>query len=192
MQKQISQLQGGGGGGGGGGGRRQQLSRQEKSDISSIYMKLVNKGFFPIPDILPQRSLEGIYITEMLKPKRSYQASELASRYPNTFLVEKRGQAIYTSFKRGLPPGFRAYMTIDNDFLFILYDTIFVYAFNLNGHPPSPSIIETGPFRRINEMLRSLLDLKMSGEDTVAIQQDIRRHITKKKKDDQGYLLKYV
>ena len=202
MSKQ-SQKQLQGGGGGGGGGRRQQLSPEELSDIDTIFMKLVDSGmvntFQIIPEILSLRSLDGIRITEMWQPTRSYQVSELASRYPNTFLVEIRSGAKHTSFRRGLlPSGFRAYMTIDNKFLFILYESIFVYGFDLigDGQSPYPSIIdrylETGPFHHINKTLRSLLDLKMGAEDSVAYQQRIRRYITKKKQEDQVYLLKQI
>ena len=162
-------------------------------------MKLVdNFSFQIIPEIIPVRSLDGIRISETWQPTRSHQISELASRYPNTFLVEIRSQAKHTSFRRGLlPSGFRAYMTIDNKFLFILYESIFVYGFNLigDGHPPYPSImdhLEPGYLHRISYTLRTLLDLKMGAEDSVAYQQRIRRYITKKKQEDQVYLLKQI
>jgi len=198
MSKQLQKHLQGGGGGGGGARQRQQLTPEELSDVDTIFMKLVdNFNFQIIPEIIPVRSLDGIRITEMWQPTRSYQVSELASRYPNTFLVEKRGQATYTSFKRGLlPPGFRAYMTIDNKFLFILYESIFVYGFDLIGVSSSyPSImgyLEQGYFARISHILRSLLDLKMGAEDSVAYQQRIRRYITKKNQEDQVYLLKEI
>lgn len=203
MSKQSQkQLQGGGGGGGGGGARqRQQLTPEELSDMDTIFMKLVDVLFHRyntiIPEIIPVRSLDGIRITEIWQRTRNCEISELASKFPNTFLVEKQGLTLYTSFRRGLlPPGFRAYMTIDNKFLFILYESIFVYGFDLIGvSSPYPSImghLEQKYFHSISHYLRSLLDKKMGAEDSVAYQQRIRRYITKKKQEDQVYLLKQI
>jgi len=192
--EEPKQFQGGGGGGGNRGGSvPQQLTPEELSDMDSIYKQMMDTTDpSPIPEIEPISNLDTVQFPTYPNV-HSFDLQTLSNRYPNTFQVQwKRGIGSgYTiTFKRSLlPPGFRAYITLNRKYLFIMYESILVYWFQLLNNTKT---VEVGLDRknRIPDRLKSLLDLKMSGQDATNFQQRVRRYRSIKNQQDQTHLLK--
>lgn len=202
QSEEPKQFQGGGGGGGGGEGNRvgsvhHQLTRQEISDMDTINKQMMDtRDLSPIPEIEPISNLDKVQFPSYPNV-HSFDLQTLSNRYPNTFHVQWKhgmGSGHTITFRRALlPPGFRAYITLNRKYLFIMYESIVVYWFQLlNNTKPVEIDIDFTQRKKnmVPERLRSLLDLKMSGQDATNFQQRVRRYRSIKDQQDQTHLLK--
>ena len=203
QSEEPKHFQGGGGGGGGVEGNRvgsvhHQLTRQEISDMDIINKQMMDDTFdySPTPEIEPISNLDKVQFPTYPNV-HSFDLQSLSNRYPNTFDVQwKRGigSGHTITFRRAsLPPGFRAYITINRKYLFIMYESIVVYWFQLLNNTKKVEM-DVGVHQRkknmVPERLRRLLDLKMSGQDATNFQQRVRRYRSIKNQQDQTHLLK--